>query len=247
MHVLQKYLFDFDNQEDSKLLLSGFKDGFRLNYVGPRMSFMSKNLVSAEMNKMETKEKLLKEVQLGRMIGPFLNKPIANLRVSPIGLVPKSDNGWRLITHLSFPNHFSINDFIDEEHCKVKYTSFDAVIDMIADLGEYALIAKVDISQAFRLLPINPADFDLLGIKFDGSFYVNKCLPMGCAISCSLFEKFSSFIHRLVQKETNLDTLAHYLDDFLFAGNSHSNDCYILMSKFLEITSWRAYCRKQDC
>ena len=154
---------------------------------------MCKNFISEEMNKNATKEKLLKEVKLGRMIGPFSKKPIANLRVSPVGLAPKSDNGWRLITHLSFPNHSSINDFIGEEHCKVKYTSFDAVIEMIADLGKSALITKVYISQAFRLLPINLADFDL-GIKFDGSFYVDKCLPMGCAISCSLFEKFSCFI-----------------------------------------------------
>jgi hypothetical protein len=43
------------------------------------------------------------EVMLGRMIGPFSTKPISMLRISPIGLVSKSDGGWRLITHLSNP------------------------------------------------------------------------------------------------------------------------------------------------
>ena len=47
----------------------------------------------------------------------------------------------------------------------VNYTSFDTVIQMLAELGKEAYIGKMDIKLAFRLLPINPADFDLLGIK----------------------------------------------------------------------------------
>lgn len=234
---MEKYLKLYSNCEDADLLLHGFKEGFHINYNGPRISVISKNLVSAEIYKEEAKLKLAKEVEMGRMLGPFNFKPIHNLRVSPIGLVPKPDNGWRLITHLSYPHKFGVNDFIDEELCKVKYTSFDSVIDMISSLGRSALLAKVDISQAFRLLIINPKDFDLLGIMLDGKYYIDKCLPMGCSISCSLFEKFSTFIHKVVEEETGLHSLDHYLDDFLFAGNSTSNDCQILMSKFIEITA----------
>jgi hypothetical protein len=32
------------------------------------------------------------------------------------------------------------------------------------DLGKGALLGKIDIKSAYRLLLINPADFDLLGI-----------------------------------------------------------------------------------
>lgn len=60
---------------------------------------------------------------------------------------------------------------------------------------------------------------------------------MGCAISCSLFEKFSTFLHWVVKTESNLDTLDHYLDDFIFAGDGLTNDCQVLMFKFLEVTS----------
>lgn len=171
------------------------------------------------------------------MLGPFSKKPITNLRISPIGLVPKSENGWRLITHLSYPEKASVNHFIPDELCKVNYTSLDNVLDMVAELGKSALIAKVDISQAFRLLIINPADFDLLGIWFDNKFYIDKCLPFGCSIACSLFEKFSTFLHWLVTQETNLNTLDHYLDDFIFAGKSDTSDCATLMNKFLEISA----------
>jgi hypothetical protein len=52
---------------------------------------------------------------MGRVLGLFSEKPISTLRISPIGLVEKPDNGWRLITHLSYPNQFIVNHFIDKD------------------------------------------------------------------------------------------------------------------------------------
>lgn len=232
---LQKYLLAYENVEDAQLLLEGFTEGFRLQYTGPRKAVNAQNLVSALIHNTETLEKLQKEVQLGRMLGPFVNNPISTLRISPIGLVEKSDGGWRLITHLSFPEGNSVNDFIHENFCKVKYSSFDKVLEMISELGRGAKLGKIDIRQAFRLLIVNPSDFDLLGIKFNGKFYVDKCLPMGCAISCSLFEKFSTFLHWAVKSKSGFDTLDHYLDDFIFAGEEATNTCEILMDSFKEL------------
>lgn len=36
-----------------------------------------------------------------------------HLRTSPTGIVPKKTGRWRLITYLSAPGGYSINDFID--------------------------------------------------------------------------------------------------------------------------------------
>jgi hypothetical protein len=41
----------------------------------------SKNLFSAEKNKLDTLNNLQKEVELGRMLGPFNHKPISTLRI----------------------------------------------------------------------------------------------------------------------------------------------------------------------
>ncbi|CAC5417273.1 unnamed protein product [Mytilus coruscus] len=100
--------------------------------------------------------------------------------------------------HLSFPNGCSVNDFVNPNETSVKYISFDEVIDMVSSLGKGARLGVQDIKSAFRLLPISPGDFDLLGIYFDGNFYVDKSLPFGCSIACALFEKISTFLHRLV-------------------------------------------------
>jgi hypothetical protein len=133
---------------------------------------------------------------------------------------------------LSYPKKNSVNDFIDEKVCAVKYSSFDQVLDIISGLGKSPELGKIDIRQAFRLIIINPPDFDLLGIMFDGKYYVDKCLPMGCSISCTIFEKFSTFLHWVVEKKSGISTLDHYLDDFLFAGAALTNDCKKFMNTF---------------
>lgn len=81
---------------------------------------------------------------------------------------------------------------------------------MVQNLGANAQLGKMDISNAFRLLPIRPEDFSLLGFKFLDKYYVDKCLPMGCAISCALFEKFSTFLHWSVEQHSNLNSIVHY-------------------------------------
>jgi hypothetical protein len=141
INVLDKYLADYNNRMDAELLLSGFKYGFRLQYTGHRIPVWSTNLVNVETHKAETQIKLDKEIIMGRVLGPFSEKPISTLRISPIGLVEKPDNGWRLITHLSYPNQFSVNHFIDKDLCAVTYTSFDSVIDVISELGKSGTIA----------------------------------------------------------------------------------------------------------
>ena len=58
---------------------------------------------------------------------------------------------------------------------------------------------------------------------------------MGCKISCALFEKFSTFIHWLVNMMAGRDTLDHYLDDFIFCGDQDSDSCEILLNTFMAV------------
>ena len=59
-----------------------------------------------------------------------------------------------MITYLSYPTGNSVNDFIDPNLCSVNYATVDDEISLIAEKGEGALWAKMDISNAFRLSPI---------------------------------------------------------------------------------------------
>ena len=86
--------------------------------------------------------------------------------------------------------------------------------------GEHVKIGKNYIKSAFRLLPCYPGDFDLLGFKIRDMYYIEKCMPMGCSISCSTIEHFSTFLQWFVQEVHGLKNLDHYLDDFFFAEMS---------------------------
>lgn len=212
-------------QNDKLQLVRGFKFGFPLQYAGPRIYYEAKNLKSARDAPHIVQQKLDKEVSLGRMAGPFDEIPFPTFRVSPVGLVPKKDGDFRLIHHLSYPDFNSVNYFIDPDICKVKYSNIDEAVLMIQLLGQGTLLAKTDLKSAFRLLPIYPGDFDLLGIKLGDKYYFDKCLPFGSKLSCALFNKFSTFLHWLTSKKSGSQNIIHYLDDFLFAGRSDDSIC----------------------
>ena len=229
---MQSWLSSYPNFQDALILRNGFSQGFSLKYNGPRRPKDAGCLASASDNPLVVLEKLSKEMILGRIAGPFKTRPFANLQCSPIGLVPKRQPfTFRMIHHLSFPFGDSINDYIDKELCTVRYASFDKAVGMIMELGTSAWLAKADIKSAFRLLPVSPLDYELLGFSFNGMFYFDKCLPMGCSISCALFEKFSSFLEYRIRLTASTPFLTHYLDDFLFMGKS-SASCHQLLLDF---------------
>ena len=68
---------------------------------------------------------------------------------------------------------------------------------MIKQLGQGCFLAKTDIKSAFRIIPILPRDYDLLGIFWQGKYYYDRVMPMGCASSCRTFEMFSTAFSKL--------------------------------------------------
>lgn len=89
---------------------------------------------------------------------PFTSSILHNIRFSPVGLVPQKDGSYMLINHLSYPAGLSVNDLIDSQYCSVRNKSFESALDMLAKVGKGALVTRLDIKRAFRLLPINPSD-----------------------------------------------------------------------------------------
>ena len=235
--MLKAMIQHYPDKQAANILVNGFTEGFRLEYCGPRIHVMSRNLLSAYQYPQELQSLIDNEIDKGRVLGPFDKLPLSNLRISPVGLVPKKSGGWRLITHLSSPQGFSINDFIDPSNSTVSYSSFDNTLKLINNVGPGALLGKMDVKSAFRLLPIHPADFCLLGFSHTNKFYIDKCLPMGCSISCNLFEKLSTFIHWATENHAALSTMDHYLDDFIFIGLENTLQCATLMSAFENVCS----------
>lgn len=108
------------------------------------------------------------------MLGPFSStEGLPQLHINRFGVIPKGHNTgkWRMITDLSFPSGRSVNDGIG--------ASLDDVTTAAARLGPGALLAKVDIKSAYRLLPVHLQDRPLLAIQWDGKIFVDMILHLG--------------------------------------------------------------------
>lgn len=153
----------------------------------------AKNHKSTSENDQEVYKKIAKESLKERIAGPFLNLPFQNLVCSPLGLIPKNIPGkFRLIHDLSFPKGNSINSHIPPENLAVHCDSIDTVIKLIKHFGMHCLMAKCDIEDAFRLVPIHPTDYHVLGFIWNKLYYYDKCLPMGASSSWQIFGFFPS-------------------------------------------------------
>ena len=86
----------------------------------------------------------------GRILGSYQYPTLENLRVSPLGVVPKKNKGeYRPIQHLYYPEGESVNDPIPQEPCAVHYTSFYEVVHMVHRCGIGAEFVKCDSRQCF--------------------------------------------------------------------------------------------------
>ncbi|MCP3929065.1 MAG: hypothetical protein GY705_08195, partial [Bacteroidetes bacterium] len=165
---------------------------------------------------------LMLELKENRIAGPFM-VPLPGLIVSPLGAVPKKELGKiRIIHNLSHPLKNSVNSHIPRHFCEVEYELIDVCCSLVFSLGSGCLMAKGDLCQAFRLLRVCLSDLKFLGFTWKGLFYFDKMMPMGAAISCAQFEKFSVAIQWILQNVFSVKNMSHILDDFLFFGKENS-------------------------
>ena len=220
---LAKYLDDYP-KEQRDFLLEGFSVGFSIRFEGDRSGYDSKNLTSALDNEHVVDRKLDKELAAGRIAGPFNSIPFADFKCSPLGVVPKkSPNEFRLIHHLSFaPGEAdtSVNQGIPREEATVQYEGIDDAVHLLKQLGPKAFMAKSDVRNAFRILPVHPRDYPLLGFKWRGKYYYDLSMPMGCSIACKVFEALSSALQWILRTKFGVSRVVKVLDDFLFIESS---------------------------
>ena len=195
-----------------------FRQGARIGFQGQRTHRISKNLPTAFPNPIVVSSNLANEVSLGRMAGPFDTPAFQNFQISPIGLVPKKNSDkFRAIFHLSYPKSGStnINSGISKEDFSLQYVTIDDAIEGIEGIAPGSFLAKTDIKSAFRLIPVHPDDYELLGMKWEGKYYYDKVLPFGLRSAPAIFNKLSDALEWILIKKSNISFVCHIVDNFL--------------------------------
>ena len=218
VETLYQALSDHPEREFVNKLCLELREGARIGYSGPRSPRFSNNLPTAFLNPEVVTANLNDEVSKGRTMGPFSTPPFTNFQVSPIGLVPKKHSDkFRTIFHLSYPKSgtSSINYFIEKDDFSLQYITIDNAITAIQTFGQGCYMGKTDIESAFRLIPVHPDDWELLGMFWNGQYYFDKVLPFGLRSAPYIFNQLSDAIEWILLNKCSISFVCHILDDFL--------------------------------
>ena len=210
--------------------------GADLGYTGPRISTHLPNNLSARSRAAAVTEAINAELARGHTAGPYPTPPFAPFRCNPLGARDKPDGSIRLILDLSQPGDLSVNSFIERESFTLQYINIDQAIAALFTVGPRgALMAKADLKHAFRLIPVKPDQWWLLGFCWNGQYYHDVRLAFGLRSACSLFNDLAEVLCQALAYHSGNSHVYHYLDDLFFFSRSGSAMCAVTYDAFLSL------------
>ena len=88
--------------------------------------------------------------------------------------------------------------------------------------GKRALLAKMDVKQAYRHIPVRPSDRHLLGIQWSSELFVDMIFPVGLRSASLLFTAVADAMQWAMEDRW----VGHYIDDdFYTLGAAGSHEC----------------------
>ena len=194
--------------------------GFPSRHMGKTVPAVGlANHSSASRNPGHIKKFLEKETTLGALAGPFRASPFAPwCRGNPLMTRPKrGSDELRVILDLSFPEGSGVNsgivrDSLDGAPFKLKLPSPLDLGKLMLSLGKGCKLYKVDLSRAYQQLRSDPLDWPLLGISWDGGYYVDLAIPFGLHHGASACQRVSEAAGQIASERYGSTPLA-YVDD----------------------------------
>jgi hypothetical protein len=101
------------------------------------------------------------------------------------------------------------------------YSSVDDAVRLILQVGRSAELVKIDLKDAYRMVPIHPEDQHLLGILWRDQVFVDRALPFGLRSAPKIFTAVADAA-AWVLHGAGVHLQVHYLDDFLFVASPGS-------------------------
>ena len=203
-----------------KELLDGIKFGFTLGYIGP-VSYhaYNKNHSSAEKFPDHINDYIKKELEQGTLMGPFNSVPFEFSHSSPLMTRDKSTSeSKRVITDLTFPPEASINAYIPKNTILGRtrphhLPKSDDVIEQIDFEYRQYYLYTLDIANAYKNFPIDPMEWPLLTLIWNGQYYIENRLPFGARNSSVTMQSLALAILHILKKHDIQGWM--YLDDLL--------------------------------
>ena len=85
-------------------------------------------------------------------------------------------------------------------------------------------MAKLDLKEAYRAVPVHPADQPRLAMRWQNTVYMDRALPFGLHSAPKLFSALTDGLMWMLYCQ-GVQYGMHYLDDFLLLGPADSQAC----------------------
>ena len=89
----------------------------------------------------------------------------------------------------------------------------DEALDLIRALGPGTQLVKMDLKEAYRIIPVHPDYHHLLAITWEGAVYVDRSLPFGLRSAPKIFTAVADAMAWALHTR-GIRLLLHYLDNF---------------------------------
>ncbi len=222
IHRLLPFLASYDTQL-TQYLYDGFTQGFKTGFQGDNTLMIAPEHPSVNQYAKELSLLIEQGIKSGETVGPFDTPPHPFFRSSPISIIPKRTPGkFRRIHNLSWPYDMcSVNGSIPDDIKSVQYATIRDAIHTIQKLGNNIYMCKLDIRNAYRIIPVHFSQHYLLGFSFKNQYYYERVLPQGMGTSCAIFECFSTALDWIINNVFKIPC-HHILDDFILFGKTES-------------------------
>lgn len=139
-----------------------------------------------------------------------------------------------MIVDLSFPRGHSINDGVSTELSSISYASVDDAVNLILQLGRGTQLVKLDLKNAYHIVPVHPHDQHLLAVSWDRGIYVDRALPFGLRSAPKIFSAVADMMAWALHC-AGVKHQIHYLEpQTATRKHSHSpplGQCYITVAE----------------
>ena len=116
-----------------------------------------------------------------------------------------------------------MNDGTAGEDYSLQYINLDDIVAGVMHFGRGTLMVKFDAQNVYRIVPVDPEDRPLLGMKWQG--VLDMVLPFGVRSAPYIATCLAVLVEWIAKQNYDVTFLMHYLYDFPTLGLPGSPVC----------------------
>jgi len=228
--ILKQYIECYSNRWTykqkviAKLALHNVAHGTKAKLKKELPAITCKNASSATRHGEMITDSVAHWIKNRFVAGPFPNPPFKKFRANML-MAKKEKTKVRPILNLSSPKGKSFNDATDKELLlKLTMSSPSIFGQLLLNLGMGAKFAKIDLTNAYKLIPVHPTDWKYFGFRWLGMHFYESNTAFGNCAAPAEFDPLPETINAICKTIVKIhpQCVTRQLDDTIFAAPAHT-------------------------